>query len=600
MKRNILMILVLFVSLYHQEQLKAQNQKNRPNVIVIMTDDQGYSHLSGQGHPDLETPNIDRFRDESVRFTNFHQELLCAPSRASLLTGRYSVRTGAWRTSAGRAIMRAEETTLAELFKDNGYKTAHFGKWHLGDNYPFRPEDQGFEEVVMHKSGGVGQIADFWGNDYFDDCYYHNSKLEKYKGYCADIWFGESMRFMKENKEKPFLIYLASNTPHSPYHIAENYVKPFTDKGIPKKRAQYYGMISNMDENMGRLLKFLEDEGLKENTIVVFTTDDGASAGAFDTHDGSVNGFPVNGFNAGLRGRKASVYEGGHRTFCFLRWPVAKYGKGKDIDVLSSVCDIFPSLADMCNIPVPDGLELDGLSLRPTINGEDTSAFKDRSLFVQLHGGVGLKSLKGAPHPYLESVILKNNWRLVNGEELYDLNQDPGQKNNIADKHPEVIKDLKQEYEKWYSSSTRDMHQACRIIVGSEKANPVELTGQDYYTSDSNSPVATRHAITLIRLNGPWKLHVAKKGTYSIKLSRYPLYTNCPIDRNASTNRQDVKLNRVRLRIGDRLLEKTADFSDTYIEFTLNLDEGDTDLQGWFIDENEVDYPTYFVNVEII
>ena len=292
-------------------------QSIQPNVILIMTDDQGYSHLSCQGHPNIKTPNIDAFANDAIRFTDFHQEILCAPSRAALMTGRYSSRTGAWRTSAGRAIMRAEEVTIAEIFKNNGYKTGHFGKWHLGDNYPFRSQDQGFDEVVAHKCGGVGQISDYWGNDYFDDTYYHNGELKQYKGYCADVWFNETMRYIDEVKDEPFFIYLASNTPHSPYNIADKFVQPFLDAGVPKKRAQYYGMISNVDDNMGRLFNYLDENNLTENTIIVFTTDDGASGGSFDTHDGTVNGFPLNGFNAGFRGRKASVYEGGHRTFCF-------------------------------------------------------------------------------------------------------------------------------------------------------------------------------------------------------------------------------------------------------------------------------------------
>ena len=273
-----------------------KKKKNKPNIIVIMTDDQGYASLECLGYKALKTPNINSLASASVSFTNFHQEMLCAPSRASLLTGRYSSRTGAWRTNVGRSIMRTEEKTIAEIYKENGYKTGLFGKWHLGDNYPYRPEDQGFDEVVSHKSGGVGQLADYWGNDYFDDVYYHNGKPEKYKGYCADVWFNEAMHFIKENKNNPFCVYLSSNTPHSPYNIADKYVKPFTEQGIPKKRAKFLGMITNLDENMGRFLRFLKEEGLDENTILVFTTDDGASAGAFETHDGSVDGFPVNGY----------------------------------------------------------------------------------------------------------------------------------------------------------------------------------------------------------------------------------------------------------------------------------------------------------------
>ncbi|MCK4920229.1 MAG: arylsulfatase [Bacteroidales bacterium] len=573
-------------------------ESSKPNVILILTDDQGYSHLGATGHPDLKTPNIDKFAEDAVRLTNFHQELLSAPSRASLLTGRYSARTGTWRTSAGRAIMRTEETTIAELLKAHGYKTAHFGKWHLGDNYPFRSEDQGFDEVVTHKAGGVGQISDYWGNDYFDDSYYHNGVLKKFDGYCADVWFNEARRYIKEVKSQPFFIYIASNTPHSPYNVAPEYVQPYLDMGIPKKTAQFYGMIANLDENFGRLLSFLDEEALSDNTIVIFTTDDGGSGGSFETHDGSVNGFPLNGFNAGLRGRKASVYEGGHKTFFFMRWPDGNIAGGKNIGGLTAGWDIFPTLADLCQIEVPAELKLDGKSLKPLLDETHSVDWEDRSLFIQLHGGVGLRHIENAPHHYLESAVLKGDWRLINGKELYNLSEDLLQENNIADSRPEIVDQLKKEYLQWFNTTTTNMNEASRIVIGSDQANPVELSTQDSYTFNTNSASSVGSVLKLSQLFGPWKIHVEEDGEYNIKVSRYPVYTNNPIGFNVSTGKSDLIVDKVRIMAGETVTVKTAESNDSYIDFNLNLKRGDMDFQAWFIDINKEEYPAYFVLVE--
>ena len=264
------------------------------------------------------TPGLKRLTstsyDESAVLTNFHQAIMCTPSRAGLMTGKYAVRTGAWRTSVGRSNMRPEEVTMAEVFKANGYRTGQFGKWHLGDVWPFTANDQGFDETVNFKCGGISQISDYWGNDYFDDTYYHNGKPKKYKGYCTDVFFNETIRYIKEKPKAPFFIYLATNVTHLPAIVSEAYQKPWLDKGHVKKQAIYYGMITNLDENMGRLQQALKEEGIADDTIIVFTTDDGTAgyAAQFDK-----NGWPKsNGFNMGQRGGKGSAYE--EDTACLL------------------------------------------------------------------------------------------------------------------------------------------------------------------------------------------------------------------------------------------------------------------------------------------
>ena len=289
----------------------------KPNVILVLTDDQGYGDLSCHGNPVLKTPNIDRLRDESIRCTDFHVSPLCTPTRAALMTGRYPARTGAYRTSAGRTLLHRDERTMAHVFADNGYVTGMMGKWHLGDNAPHRPQDRGFHDVVWHRCGGIGQVSDYWGNDYIDDTYERNGRLEQFNGYCTDVWFAEALRFVQENRDKPFFLYLSLNAPHSPYIVDEKWSEPYQD-GDHGANPNFLGMVANIDHNLGVFRKQLDSLGLAENTILIFMTDNGTAAGArFDGFDSRA----VKGFNAGMRGKKCSIYEGGHRVPFFVHWP---------------------------------------------------------------------------------------------------------------------------------------------------------------------------------------------------------------------------------------------------------------------------------------
>ena len=296
-----------------------------------------------------------RLYGQSVRLTDFHVGPTCAPTRAALMTGRYCNRTGVWHTVMGRSLLRRDEVTMADVFAAGGYRTGIFGKWHLGDNYPFRPQDRGFQEVLVHGGGGVGQTPDYWGNDYFDDTYWHNGKPEKQAGYCTDVWFDGALRFIEANRDRPFFAYIATNAPHSPFNVAEQYSGPYMGKSVPN--ANFYGMIANIDENMGRLLGKLKALGLEENTILIFMTDNGTAAG-FQAGKG---------FNAGMRGTKGSEYDGGHRVPCFLRWPAGGLGGGKDVSRLTAHIDLLPTLIELCGLPQPAGVKFDGASLAPLL-----------------------------------------------------------------------------------------------------------------------------------------------------------------------------------------------------------------------------------------
>ena len=266
-----------------------------------MTDDQGYGDLACHGNPVIQTPCIDQLHAESLRLTNFHVSPYCTPTRAALMTGRYPARTAAYRTSSGRTMIHSDEKTIANIFSDAGYATGMIGKWHLGDNAPHRPQDRGFQEVLWHRCGGVGQASDYYGNDYFDDTYERNGVFEKFSGYCTDIWFNEAKRFVERHQKEPFFLYLATNAPHGPYRVAPEWSEPYRDSVLWGNGANFYGMIANIDHNLGLLRKHLEKLNLAENTILVFMTDNGTSNGI---PKGELPAGSFEGFNAHMRGKK--------------------------------------------------------------------------------------------------------------------------------------------------------------------------------------------------------------------------------------------------------------------------------------------------------
>ena len=373
---------------------------SKPNVIVIMTDDQG-NNVGYEGNPHVRTPHMDKMAGEAVRLTNFHQMPMCTASRAALMTGKYAEQTGAWRTSLGRTLMRADNVTIAEAFKANGYETGHFGKWHLGDAWPMRPQDQGFDEVVGLRCGAVGQIADYWGNDYFDDTYYHNGVAKQYEGYCTDVFFNETMRYIKGVKDKPFFIYLAPNVTHLPLKVADRYTQHHVDNGVNEKLAVFYGMV----ENVGRLTAFLKQEGLDENTIILFTTDDGTQGAAISQTEKP--------WFKGMRGKKGSREEGGHRVFCFLRWPAGL--KSAENETIISVLDVYPTLLDLCGLKVPNAVKVEGRSFKPYLSEALDPEDDDRMVFFYYYNAKKLDDRD----KYL--CVIWKNWRMLGEGQLYDI-----------------------------------------------------------------------------------------------------------------------------------------------------------------------------------
>lgn len=564
------------------EKTPAEETKTRqPNVILVMTDDQGYGDLGCHGNPVLKTPNLDRLYRESVRFTDFHVSSFCTPTRAALMTGRYPGRTGAYRTSSGRTMLHTDEKTIADLFSANGYVTGMVGKWHLGDNAPHRPQDRGFQDVLWHRCGGVGQASDHWGNDYFDDTYERNGKFEKFDGYCTDVWFAESMRFIEKYKSKPFFLYIAPNAPHGPYRVDPKWSTPYKDKVKWGNGAEFYGMVANIDHNMGLLRERLEALGLSENTILIFMTDNGTANGAKFK---GLTSEAIEGYNAGMRGKKSSVYEGGHRVPFFIHWPAGNLTGGRDVSSLSAHIDVLPTLAELCEVSVPESHQPDGLSFAAQLKDASAPAHRDH-LVVQFQGGAHFNA---APKAWESSCVLKDRWRLMDGSELYDLDKDPSQRNDISAAHPELVKELRNLYLSFWDSVSPRMVPVS-IDLGNPKDNPTVLCSQDWYMPKGNPPWNFGAIKKLVRVTGPWKVDIKKAGRYRLTLRQWPAVADKP-----------VVAVRAKVRIAGQEMESEVKPNSKGVVFEMELPAGKTELLTWLFDKNGKAGGAYFTEVEAL
>jgi len=423
---------------------------SRPNIILVMTDDQGYGDLSCHGHPFLETPNLDKLHAQSTRFTDYHVSPTCAPTRAALLSGRAPFKNGVTHTILERERMALDATTIAEVLAAAGYTSGIFGKWHLGDADPYQPNRRGFDEMFIHAAGGIGQNfpgtqGAIPGTSYFDPYLKHNDRIVKTEGYCTDVFFTQALGWIREcaKEDKPFFAYIPTNAPHGPFLVADEYKKPFEEHVDDDQTRAFFGMIVNIDENVGRLMTKLDEWDLAKETLLIFTTDNGSAKGSRI-------------FNAGMKGGKGSLNQGGARVPLFLRLP-GRIEAGVDVDRLARHVDLFPTLAGLAGADLPEGVALDGRSLLPLI--EDPSAdWPDRTTFF--HGGRWAKA--GAPgrwgkgntdpdqEKYKRFAVRNERWRLVGRDTLYDLDNDPGETVNVIDENAEVAAALMEAYEGWW------------------------------------------------------------------------------------------------------------------------------------------------------
>ncbi len=549
--------------------LPAQEQ---PNVILIMTDDQGYGDVGAHGNSMIRTPHLDQLYSESVRLTDYHVDPTCSPTRSALMSGRYATRTGVWHTINGRSLMKSDEWTLAEMFRANRYRTAMFGKWHLGDNAPLRPMDQGFEYALWHKGGGVGQAPDYWGNDYFDDTYFVGDQPRAFSGYCTDIWFAEAIKFIGRHRDEPFFLYLATNAPHAPYHVADAAAAPYRAAGVTSPMAEFYGMISNLDANLGRLRRQLDAWGLADNTLLIFTTDNGTAAG--------VGGGPAwPGFNAGMRGQKGSQFEGGHRVPCWWYWPAGSLRQPVDVSLLSAHFDVLPTLAELCQLELPaDRPPLDGVSLVRWLRGATAEAPR-RTLFVH-------RQHVSPPPQWVASSVLVGSWRLVDGVQLFDLANDPGQQRNLAAAHPARVARMRADYERWWSSLTPGFADVVRIDLGGAE-NPTRLCCHDWLMPGGELTAWNQEQIRQgVPINGPWAVQVVEPGRYEFRLYRWPPHLQHPMDCSAAE-----------ITVGDASARATLAPAATEACFCMRLATGPTLLRTTLHPSAGAAHGAYFVDV---
>jgi len=606
---------ILFLAVFISLTFSSCNQRSdKPNVILVITDDQGYGDLGCHGNPWIKTPSMDKLWEQSVRLTDYHVCPTCAPTRSALMTGRYNNRTGVWHTVTGRTLLRENEVTMAKVFSDNGYSTGMFGKWHLGDNYPRRPIDVGFQKAVYHGGGAVGNTNDYWDNDYFDDHYYDNGEYKAFEGYCTDVWFKEAKSFIDENKDEPFFCYISTNAPHGPLYVEDNYSNQYKgDSLIPS--ARFYGMITNIDENIGILRTYLEEQELDDNTIFIFMTDNGTATGVIlDGH--RYNGLPtVYGYGTGMRGKKGSPYDGGHRVPCFIHWPDGELVGGRDFDGLTSHIDLLPSLVEMCDLEKEAGPKLDGLSLWKYIKGELKWKNGKRTLIVD-------SQRVEEPEHFRGSAVMQKNWRLVYGTELYDMKTDPGQRVNVAAMYPEKLEEMRSLYQAWFEDVFSNYKTRSYIQIGAQNINSMVLSSHDWMeVVKADGTRAARpggedtppFAHSIIRrgpsLNGYWDIEILNTGKYKVEIMRWPKEADRAIKEGipASTIpipggepfREGIALEIENARLQIQDFDNTISVTDGMkaASFVVDLKKGKTKLKTWFTGEQELSLGAYYVYI---
>ncbi len=529
-----------------------------PNVIFVITDDQGYGDIGYHGNPVLKTPNLDRMARESAQLDNHHHDPLCSPSRAALLTGQYGCRNGVWHVIHGRHLLNPTAVTMADMFAANGYRTGMFGKWHLGDNYPFAPQYRGFDEVLCHRGGGVGELPDYWGNSYVDDVYFHNGEPFRCEGYCTDVFFDAALNFIEATAEAPFFVYLAPNAMHAPHIVPDQYAAPYLAQEIPDERAKFCGMIANFDENMGKLFARLRALGLDEDTVVMFTADHGTAAG-YDPATGD-------GFNAGLRGKKGSVYDGGHQVNFFFRWPTHLPAERK-VGQLTAHIDILPTLIDICDLKYDPEQRFDGLSLAGLLRGDD-DALPERSIIVQLQ--------LAQPRKWHQTVVLNGLWRLVNGAQLYDVEGDRAQEHDVAAEHPLTVDALRRDYDAFWQDMGECFAQVIAIPVGTPYENPVLLSARDWHPTDGRVPWRQNWIDDrAYDANGFWRIDVSQPGRYRIELRTHPREADRPMGVTGAS-----------LQIGDERRSKLVAEDDSQVAFDMDLHVGMKTVRTKISDES--------------
>jgi arylsulfatase A-like enzyme len=468
---------------------------DRPNILFILTDDQGYGDLSSHGNPILKTPNLDRLRTQSVRFTDFQVSPTCAPTRSALLTGRHEFKNGVTHTILERERLALGAATLTEQLQKAGYRTGIFGKWHLGDEAEYQPNKRGFDEVYIHGAGGIGQsypgsCGDVPGNSYYGPTLLHNGKFVKTEGYCTDMFFAQATKWIEGEvaAKRPFYAYIPTNAPHSPYNARPEDAALYEGKGLGKDVENFFGMLHNIDQNVGKILAKLEELGVAKDTLVVFMNDNGGTAG-------------TKIYNAGMRAQKGTAFMGGIRAISFWRLP-GRF-QPQDIKALAAHVDFAPTLLELTGAEASPQMksQLEGRSLMPLLTAKEGQnvAWPDRTLVTHVgRWGNFVKHVDPEVGKYTQTSVRTSRWHLVStgapvagpakakgkaakkgpqspadfkqapaNWQLFDLSVDYGETTDVAAQHPEVVKDLIARHDAWWKE--------CRpLMVNENVEGPAE------------------------------------------------------------------------------------------------------------------------------
>ncbi|MFI4911888.1 MAG: arylsulfatase [Sedimentisphaeraceae bacterium JB056] len=462
----------------------SNTQKKMPNIILVVSDDQGYGDFECFGNEHVKTPNLNALYKKSAWFENFYVCPVCAPTRAGLMTGRYNYRTGVWDTWKARMNMHNDEVTVAEVLRDNGYRTGIFGKWHLGYNCPTRPLDQGFEEAVT-----------FYGTQSrFDPVLDVNGEKKKFDGFLTDIFFDEAISFIKANgnSDKSFFAYVPSFLPHyfPAKQVPDADVEFYSEiEGLCPLDKETYAMVTRFDSNLGRLLDAVEQTQIEDNTVIIFLSDNGADIDLPLRKEGCQN----KRYNMGLRDGKGSVYEGGIRVPCFVHWKGVT-NPDAVIHQIAANIDIMPTILEICGVS-DSSLELDGVSLMPLLTGGKFE-YTDRALCFKFQRAA-------VPDKWTNSCIREQDLKLVNGNELYNITQDAGERSDISGQYPDQVERLREKYSLWFDDvvSTRGFAGE-RIIIGSDRQPCIRFKYWNQVFGEG------------------WQVEVAGKGPYSIRMTQ--------------------------------------------------------------------------------
>lgn len=529
---------------------KEQTGKSRPNVIMVLIDNQGYHELSRNGHQIVQTPHMDGLSREAVNFTNFHAPPFCSPSRAALLTGRYALRAGIYNTVGGVSILHRNETTVANILKKEGYQTGVFGKWHLGSSYPYAPRFRGFDEVFVHGGGGVSQLGDYFGNDHIDATYEHNGTFVKSEGFSTDVLFDQAIGFIegKKQRKEQFFCYISTPAVHFPTNRHPETTQRLLDRGAPDdKYLALHSMIENVDDNIGKLLDYLDETGQNENTLLIVASDQGVNdRGAPQHRSGEFQ-------NRGLS------YDEKHHVYCMVQYPPFTTNNGGDTGQLTGMVDIAPTILDVCGVAIPSNM--DGQSLKPILAGSDQWD-EERKLIIQCPRSRTLKKWENVAVKY-------KTWRLVDRRSLYNTENDFGQLNDVSGQYPDLVDELTSTYEQFWNSLPPSGTLLSPHVIGHEESPDTRLVAMDWY--EGHAPW-TQQGLKNKSSQGKWRIEVARDGKYQFELRRYPREADMPVEARSAT-----------LKIGKTTMEKQMNVEATNVVLEADLKKGTYDMTTIFV-----------------